>query len=222
MSLVEVMVAVTMTTLVITITAGAVALTTNQMGDNASRLDSVMQARVAMDAITRVARTAIMPSQLGCAGCSSAAFIAGDEHSMSFYANVDSDQVLPSSGNTTAGPSRVTYTVSGSVLTETVQRPDLHDVTDYNYTYCTPGTTGCAVRSRVVARDLASNALFVYYDRNGSVITTPLQSDTSRLRAVDSMDVTVQLRVGNRTRTATATTRVTLPNADSLILLEDD
>jgi hypothetical protein len=146
-----------------------------------------------------------------------AAFIEGDTRMVRFYANVDNDGILPASGTTDAGPRRVTYQVTtDNTLVETIQKPNVHSVTDFNYQYCTPGP-GCPVRTRVIARDVENGALFTYYDRAGSVITTPLQSDVSRLKAVDSIDLVLRVQPDDSAEPVTVTARVTLPNADSLI-----
>jgi hypothetical protein len=75
----------------------------------------------------------------------------------------------------------VTYSVDAQgVLTETVQKPNVHAYNDFDYQYCTPGPS-CPVRKRVLARDVEDGTLFTYYDRTGATIATPLQSAVSRL-----------------------------------------
>jgi hypothetical protein len=129
---------------------GGLIVAQRTMTDNASRLDGLSQTNVAVEGMTRVLRTAILPSQVQatCSGCDVAAFIAGDDRSVQFYANVDNDGILPATGTTDLGPRRVTYAVSNDgVLTETVQKPNVHAVSDFNYQYCTPGPS-CPVRTR--------------------------------------------------------------------------
>ena len=69
----------------------------------------------------------------------------------------------------------------------------------------------------MLARDVQPGALFTYYDRSGAVIAPPLQSATSKLKAVDSIDVVLRVQPSSGPTPATVTARVTLPNADSLI-----
>lgn len=218
-TLIEMLVVVGILGTVLAIVTEGMIVAQRTMTDNASRLDGLSQTNVALESMTRVLRTAILPSQVQatCSGCDVAAFIAGDATSVQFYANVDNDGILPASGTTDLGPRRVTYSVSNDgVLTETVQKPNVHAVTDFNFQYCTPGP-GCPVRTRVLARDVQPGALFAYYDRTGAVIAPPLQSATSKLKAVDSIDLLLRVRPSSRASAATVTARVTLPNADSLI-----
>lgn len=218
-TLIEMMVVVSVLGTVLGIVTQGLITAQRTLNENASRLHGLSQTNVATEAMTRVLRTAILPSQVQatCAGCDVAAFIEGDARMVRFYANVDNDGILPASGTTDAGPRRVTYqvTVDGD-LVETVQKPNVHAVTHFNYQYCTPGPS-CPVRSRVIARDVMSGPIFTYYDRAGSTIATPLQSDVSRLKAVDSIDLVLRVQPDANVDSATVTARVTLPNADSLI-----
>lgn len=228
-TLIEMLVVVGILGTVLAIVTEGLIVSQRTMADNASRLDGLSQTNVAVEGMTRVLRTAILPSQVQatCSSCDVAAFIAGDATSVQFYANVDNDGIMPTSGTTDLGPRRVTYAVSNSAsecgsagampcLTEKIQKPLTHAVTDYNFQYCTPGP-GCAIRSRVLARHVVPGTLFTYYDRTGAVIAPPLQSATSKLKAVDSIDVVLRVQPSNRADAATVTARVTLPNADSLI-----
>lgn len=218
-TLIEMLVVVGILGTVLAIVTEGLIVAQRTMTDNASRLSGVSQTNVAVEGMTRVLRTAILPSQVQatCSGCDVAAFIAGDDRSVQFYANVDNDGILPASGTTNLGPRRVTYTVSNAgVLSETIQKPNLHAVTDFNFQYCNPGP-GCPVRNRVLARDVLPGAVFTYYDRTGAVITPPLQSATSKLKSVDSIDLVVRVQPSSRVDSSTVTARVTLPNADSLI-----
>lgn len=171
-TVVEMLVVISILGIVLTIVTEGLIVAQRTMTDNASRLDGLSQTNVAVEGMTRVLRTAILPSQVQatCSGCDVAAFIAGDDRSVQFYANVDNDGILPATGTTDLGPRRVTYAVSNDgVLTETVQKPNVHAVNDFNYQYCTPGPS-CPVRTRVLARDVESGAIFTYYDRTGAKI----------------------------------------------------
>jgi type II secretory pathway pseudopilin PulG len=223
MTLVETIVVVALLSGVLAMAQGTLILIQRQVTGDADRLDQSQRTKVAVESLTRNLRTAILPKQLSatCGGCDIAAFIRGDERSVEFYANVDNDQgtvVLDAGGRTTQGPRRVTYRVTAAgALEETVQRPLPHFPTDFDFQYCNPTVTGCSVQRRVLARGVSTAVpLFTYYANNGTTIPYPLESAESRLKAVDSIDLVLTVQAGQRAASTTVTTRVTLPNADSL------
>lgn len=218
-TLVEMLVVVSILGIVLGIVSEGLMTAQRTMAQNASRLDGLSQTNTSVEAMTRVLRTAILPSQIQatCTGCDVAAFIEGDSTKVRFYANVDNDGILPASGATDRGPRRVTYKVENGELIETVQKPNSHDVADFNYQYCNDTSPSCPVRKRVIARDVVAGALFTYYDRTGAEISPPLQSDVSKLKAVDSIDLLLRVQPSDAVSSTTVTARVTLPNADSLI-----
>ncbi len=178
---------------------------------NSARLDQIQQGKVAMESMSKTLRTAVRPSQLNatCIGCDQAAFLQGNARSVQFYANINNPANI-------VGPSRVSYTVSNSgVLTETLQAPNVHSATDYNYQYCTPGP-GCTVTSRVLARGVSlSKTMFTYYDASNNTFSTlPLAS--TDLPRVDSIDIIVNVSSSAQVSSTTFTQRVTLPNADAV------
>ena len=188
-------------------------VTQRTVSQNGERLDQNAQAKTAMDSMSRILRTAVLPSQLNATGTTgtAAAFIQGTATSVQFYADLNNDA-------NTIGPSRVTYIVSGGVLTETLQAPNAHAVGDYNYQYCTPGPGCTTVVSRVLARNVqTTNPIFTYYAKNGSQFTDPTLT-ASELASVDSIDLLVSVKsTPNQTiHGSTLTMRVTLPNADSV------
>lgn len=225
-TLVEMIVVVGILGTVMAIVTQGLMLAQSTLNENSSRLDGLSQTNLAMEAMTRVLRTAILPSQVQatCTGCDTAAFIAGDDNKVVFYANVDNDGILPASGTTNYGPRKVTYELKNGELEEMIQKPNVHSVTDFNYQYCAnPGTSGCPATKRVLARDITTtdsstgltDPLFAYYDRDGGLLDTPLAANS--LRAVDSIDVLLRVKPSDRTKPVTVVARVTLPNADSLI-----
>jgi prepilin-type N-terminal cleavage/methylation domain-containing protein len=230
-TLIEMIVTLSILSGVIAMVTGGLMLAFRTLGGNAARLDGTAQSKTAIESMSRTLRTAIMPSQVNgtCTDCDVAAFISGDATSVVFYANVDTDNFIQYSGMNNSVPSKVSYVVDGDgVLTETVRRPDLHapsgpSAYDYQYT-CTPGSTGCEVRQRVLARDLAQDGspLFTYYDRVGAELPVPLEHEVTRLRAVDGVDILLKVRVTDRVATATTAMRVTLPNAASLHLDDEE
>jgi len=214
-TLVEMVVVVGILTVVLAAVQGTLIMTNKAVGQNAARLDQSQQARVAIDSMTRNLRTAVLPSQLNCSSCASAAFINGTATSVAFYANINNDA-------NAIGPSQVTYTITAGVLHETIQPPDAHAVGVYNYTWtsCSPGP-GCSKIDRVLARGVLTAApaaaLFTYYDKSGAAITT-LPLTATDLAKVDSVDVVIQVdsSVSSAINPTTLTQRVTLPNADSV------
>lgn len=184
------------------------------------RLTDINSARLAVSAMSRSLRTAVLPSQLDDNTSNvTAAFIQGGPTQVSFYADINNPVTLPVSGTTRYGPSQVTYSVTGGVLTQTVQPPNLHDVNDNNYQYCTPGTPGCVVYTTILARNVdASTAkpLFVYYDATGTALGS---LTASNLDDVDSIDVRVGMDsvTTSPMGTTSFTTRVSLPNHESLL-----
>jgi prepilin-type N-terminal cleavage/methylation domain-containing protein len=178
---------------------------------NSARLDQIQQGKVAMESMSKTLRTAVRPSQLNatCTGCDQAAFLQGNARSVQFYANINNPANI-------LGPSRVSYTVDNAgVLTETLQAPNPHAATDYNYQYCTPGP-GCTVISRVLARGVSlSKTMFTYYDASNNTFSTlPLAS--TDLPRVDSIDIIVNVSSSAQVSSTTFTQRVTLPNADAV------
>jgi prepilin-type N-terminal cleavage/methylation domain-containing protein len=186
------------------------------------RVTDINSARLAVANMSRTLRTAVLPSQLddsASATTITAAFIQGGPTSVQFYADIGNPVSLPPSGNTTYGPSQVTYALTAGVLTQTVQKPLSHDVNNHDYQYCTPGP-GCSVITTILARGVDANAttkpLFVYYDATGTSLGA---LSSTNLDDVDSIDI----RVGMDTvttgpmGTTSITTRVSLPNHESLL-----
>jgi prepilin-type N-terminal cleavage/methylation domain-containing protein len=197
-------------------------VTQRQVGNDSSRLDQSQLVTVAEEAMTRAMRTAILPRQLDgtCSVCNTSAFLTGDVRTVTFYANLNNDGKLDASGYTTDGPSKVTYTVtSAGALTETVQRTNAHLPTDYNYTWCDPTQSSCAKTVRTVAYGVSTTGtLFTYFDKSGATLTTPLDTSTSGLSAVDSLDISLRVQRNAKIPATTIVTRVTLPNADAALL----
>lgn len=217
-TLVELLVVVGLLAIVLAVAQESLILTNRLVGDTAVRNDESQQAKTAAEGISQTLRTAILPKLLNgtCTGCDVAAFISGNAKSVSFYANINNDLVIPTSGTTTFGPRRVTYTLGADgTLTETLQTPNVHSVSDFNFAYCTPGPS-CPVRTRILARDVVTTqALFTYYDKAGVQLPEPLEGSTTNLQSVDSIDILLTVKPRERVEGTTVTTRVMLPNADA-------
>ncbi len=217
-TLIETVVVTAMLAVVLGMAQEALILTSRTVGDNATRLNESQQAKTATEAMSQSLRTSILPKQLSgtCTGCASAAFIAGTGNSVQFYANLNNDLVVPTSGTTSFGPRKVAYVLgTDGTLTETVQAPDVHAFDNYNFTYCTPGPS-CPVRTRILARNVVTTSnLFTYYTKVGATLPVPLESVPANLQAVDSIDIFITVRTAQRVEGSSVTTRVMLPNADS-------
>jgi prepilin-type N-terminal cleavage/methylation domain-containing protein len=208
LTLVEMVVVTVILGVVLAAVQTTLIMTNKTVGQNANRIDQTQQTNVAIQAMSKTLRTAVLPSLLsGCTSCYTAAFIQGTKNSVQFYANINNDA-------NTIGPSRVSYLVNTSGdLVESIQPPT--GLVSGSYVYCTPGP-GCTVLTRVIARRVPTSlAVFTYYDHSGNVITSPTLS-AADLASVDSIDLTVQVQdLANGTPPATTmVTRVTLPNAD--------
>ena len=210
-TLIEMVVVIAILSGVLAMVVTVIIAAQKNVNGNSARLDQIQQGKVAMESMSKTLRTAVRPSQLNatCTGCDQAAFLQGNARSVQFYANINNPANI-------LGPSRVSYTVDNSgVLTETLQAPNAHAATDYNYQYCTPGP-GCTVTSRVLARGVSLNQnMFTYYDASNNTFSTlPLAS--ADLPRVDSIDIIVNISSSAQVSATTFTQRVTLPNADAV------
>ncbi len=185
------------------------------------RMNQSNTATIAMERVTRNLRTAVLQSQLTTtcvvSTCTDSAFLVGTPTSVQFYADVDNP------GNT-VGPSRVSYTVTGGVLTETVQRPDSPTPDANGYHYCTSGSPGCVIRTTELATGVqAASPVFSYY--SAASPTTPLVVGSggaltaAQLKVVDSIDVQLDVvqQGGANVGGTSLVQRVALPNADSVV-----
>jgi prepilin-type N-terminal cleavage/methylation domain-containing protein len=212
LSLIEMIVVIFILGIVLAMVQSTTITAQKDVASNASRLDQLQQSKVAMESMSKILRTSVLPTQLegSCTTCDDAAFITGDVRSVQFYANINNDSNV-------IGPSQVSYTVAADgTLTEAIHGPNPHAATDFNYQYtCTAATAGCVVRSRVLARHVdTTQALFTYYDASGATIAPPLNAAT--LPLVDSIDVLIKVKVSKMVPAVSLTERVTLPNADAV------
>ena len=211
-TMMEMVVVVMILGIVLAMVQTTLILTQRTVAGSGSRVNQTQQARVAIDSITKVLRTAVLPSQLNGTGTSStaAAFIQGTKISVQFYANINNDSNI-------VGPSQVSYNVDAAgTLTEKIQPPDAHAAGNYNYLYT---CTTCAT-TRILARNVSTTqAMFTYYTKNGATIADAVLT-AADLSSVDSVDVVVMVKA-SANQTIQATTlyeRVTLPNADSVAI----
>jgi prepilin-type N-terminal cleavage/methylation domain-containing protein len=181
-----------------------------------ARLEEVNDGRIAVSAMTRSLRTAILPSQLyDAAAVDQAAFIEASPFEMRFYANIDNP-------DNTIGPTRVTYTVNANGdLMETKQRPN-QPIVDNRFIYCDPASPTCAVDQRVLARGVDPAAsIFTYYDALG--LPFPAAELTQeQMENIDAVDIVLTVeQAGSGGNGSTYVSRIALPNHDAVIRSQD-
>jgi prepilin-type N-terminal cleavage/methylation domain-containing protein len=191
---------------------------------NAGRLEQQNWGRTAMESMSRVIRTAVLPSSLAACSCGSAvAFISGTPNSMSFYADIDN-------ANNTIGPSQVTIsvdTVTGD-LVQMTQPPDAGSGASaggYTWTACTYQAAGCLKRGKLLAKGVLAPVtapyLFTYYLHGDP---TPYGTVTAlQLGNVDAVDILMKIKLTSSAKAASSTfvQRVSLPNVDTVIEATD-
>jgi prepilin-type N-terminal cleavage/methylation domain-containing protein len=217
-TLIEMVVVIGILGIVLAIVQQATLTAFKDVGSNATRLDQAQQAKSGIESMSKVLRTAVLPSQLlgSCTLCDVSAFLQGTPNSVSFYANVNNP-------NNTIGPSKATYAVNPAdptgKLVEIIQQPDAHAVNDTNYQYCDIALPSCLTdKTRVVAYGVTGLAtLFTYYDKNGAVLNAVPPLDANELTEVDSMDILLTIKRTKTVKGTTLTQRVALPNADSVV-----
>jgi prepilin-type N-terminal cleavage/methylation domain-containing protein len=182
-----------------------------------SRLEEINDGRIAVSAMSRSLRTAILPSQLyDTSSTETAAFIEATPLSMRFYANINNP-------DNSIGPSRVTYTVSAAgELVETMQPPN-QPVINNKYVYCDPAATGCVVSRKVLARGIdPAAAIFTYYDALGAALTGSVLTQ-AQMESIDAVDVTLTVeQPGSGGDGTTYVNRIALPNHDAVIRSEEE
>jgi hypothetical protein len=213
LSLAEVIVTLGLTTLVAGFTFALLMQGVRSTGSSAVRQDNAGQSRVAIEAVSRNLRTAVSPGQfpgLSCtAGCTvTTAITAATGSSVTFYANINGAE---------AAPSRITYALTGTRLVETVQQPAVSQKT---YSFCAVGSAGCAVRTRILARNVvvptAGEPLFTYFGDGAPPPPLGAVPAAAELANIDAVDILLKVRSSAKwgTPATTVAMRVALPNAD--------
>ncbi len=190
------------------------------VGSTNARLVETQDAKIAISAMSRSLRTAILPSQLyDTSSSTEAAFILATPNLIQFYANIDNP-------NNTIGPTKVTYKVAGGVLTQTAQKPLPRVGTSKAFIYCDPN---CCPPARPAPR--CSPAASSPPVRRCSGTTTPWvfrspvpPLTAAQLEVVDAVDVSVTVSQ-QKTRFSDGTTyvlRIALPNHDAVVRAENE
>ena len=154
-----------------------------------NRTDNATQNQVAVDAISKVLRTAILPDQMAdssCVSCADTAIIQATGTQVSFYANLG-DPI---------GPDYVILQVvqdpnatqTSGMLRQILVPPIIAGTGQYKF--CDPTTAGCNHQTRTLARGLTwpATQLFAYYNFDGNQITSSAFS-TADLASVASVEV---------------------------------
>jgi type II secretory pathway pseudopilin PulG len=194
MTLVELLMAMAMLTLVLAASGAALASYQRTAASSDIRLENLAEARTIMDVVSRDIRTATRPA----AGESPFLLAAATE--VQFYANLE----------TVTGPKRVRLyvnTTTGQVIEEAVEPTG---APPYTYT----GTP----KVRIVGRHFANSAsqpLLTYLDDEGNVISTATLTADQRLQ-IDSVRIDLSIRKSNSLSVAPTTVRTTvrLPNVE--------
>jgi prepilin-type N-terminal cleavage/methylation domain-containing protein len=212
LSLMEVLVAMALSSIVLatcaTLFLGSLKTTTGTQG----RLEEINDGRVAISAMGKAMRTAILPSQLfDTSSTVEAAFIEATPTSIRFYGNLNNADNL-------VGPSKITFEVVGGQLRQTVQKPAPFDPANPKFIYCVPGTAGCMLSYTVLARGvLLTNPIFNYYDSLGNSLAGATLTEP-QLEIVDSVDISVTVaKNGVGGNGSTFVLRVALPNHDAVM-----
>jgi len=213
LGLVELLVAMALSSIVLatcaTLFLGSLKTSTGTQG----RLEEINDGRVAISAMGKAMRTAILPSQLFDATSTvEAAFIEATPMSIRFYGNLNN-------ANNLVGPSKITFEVVNGELRETVQKPNAFDPANPKFVYCVQGAAGCVIGYTVLARGviLTGAPIFTYYDALGNLLAGATLT-AAQLEDVDSVDISVTVakpRVGGGG--STFVLRVALPNHDAVM-----
>lgn len=213
MTLVELMVSLVLVSTVVAIVAGGTMTAMRHMGSNAARLTEVSTNKVAIEAMAKTLRTAVQPKDYGNLTSTEAAIIDGNGYFLRFYAALTPLQEGSCVGQSHFGPAQLRYQLTADgTLTETYREPDLHACGNRNFTYtCVVGSANCLARTRVIARDLIYQPIFVYFDQTAAVISSLPLASSGQSSAVDAIDVALKGQTG-RDETSSVVTRISLIN----------
>lgn len=193
-TLVELLVTMSLLSVVMGLITGSAIFLQRSINETDQRFDDLAQARLAMDASTKWARSAVTVVPY------SQPFLEARSNRVEFLANVDV-------GGVNAAPKQVRLQVSGGRFEERV----------FDGQLVSGGwTQSGSARTRVIARGVTNgNTLFRYFDANGVELTNGTnnlsESVRRRIRSV-GIDITVQQAPGVNVPPSRLTNRVLLPN----------
>lgn len=213
LSLVEVLVAMALSSIVLVTCATLLLGSLKTTAGTQNRLEEINDGRIAISAMGKALRTAILPSQLfDATSLEVAAFIEATPTSIRFYGNLDN-------ANNLVGPSKITFEVVGGELRRTLQKPNPFDVNNPKYVYCVPGASGCVLGYTVLARGvvLTGAPIFSYSDALGNRLSGGTLT-AGQLEIVDSVDISVTVaKKGVGGDGSTFVLNVALPNHDAVM-----
>ncbi len=233
LTLVELLVSMVVTSMLFLAVATIFTGTSRAVRVNNNRLNEANNARVAIAAIGKTLRAAVLPSQDdgdggACSGQCLSAFVQGTDTSITFFSNINNPVLHATSGNNTSGPRRVTYGLTamggttGNALTQLTQVPDLHAWDNFNWTYsaCTTAAQNCETRTLATnVAQLGAARIFTYYV-SGTQVTGGQPYGFAQLALVDSVDIVLSVQISGGsagTVPVTYVQRVALPNVDTYI-----
>jgi prepilin-type N-terminal cleavage/methylation domain-containing protein len=200
-TLVEMMIATALLSLVTTAAFGVVIVMQNQAVATTDRFTATGEGWTIADRITKDLRTAVAPTS------TTAAFASAGANDVVFYANL-------ADLNTGNGPTRLhayTSLLPGSnvsVFHEDATKPDVGG-TPGNYTY-----SGAAVNRLDGQYIDTTQPIFSYYDADGTQILPMPITGNANLRSIDAVGVTLRIRVHPRSPVVVISTRIHVRNVD--------
>lgn len=202
-TLVEVMVATSLLSVVLASAFGVLGVMQNQSLKTSDRFSATSEAQTIADRITKDLRTAVAPSS------TTAAFASADINDVVFYANL-------ANLNTGSGPTRLHAYVSQVPATgvyvfhEDYTQPDPLLSTPGNYVYT--GTPTTRLDGQYIQ---TSQPIFSYYDGSTPpvLIQTPITT-TADLRSIDQVCINLRVRVHLNSSTVVISTCIYIRNVD--------
>jgi prepilin-type N-terminal cleavage/methylation domain-containing protein len=200
-TLVEMMIATALLSVVTTAAFGAVIVMQNQAVATTDRFTAGGEARTIADRITKDIRTAVAPTS------TTAAFASASANDVVFYASL-------ADLNTGNGPTRLhayTSLVPGTsvyVFHEDATQPDVGG-TPGNYSY-----SGAPVNRLDGQYIDTTQPIFTYYNAAGTQILPMPITNNADLRSIDAVGVTLRIRVHPRSPSVVISTRIHVRNVD--------
>ena len=202
-TLIEMMVATMLLSLVVASAFGVVIVMQNQAVATSDRFTAESEGQTMADRITKDLRTAVAPTS------TSTAFASAAANDVVFYASLAN---LASPGN---GPTRLhayTSLVPGTsvyVFHEDSTAPDIGG-SPGNYTYTASNTV-----SRLDGQYIdTTQPIFTYWRADGTQILPMPISATADLRSIDAVGVTLRVRVHPHSPVVVISTRIHIRNVD--------
>jgi prepilin-type N-terminal cleavage/methylation domain-containing protein len=199
-TLIEMMIATALLSLVTAAAFGAVNVMTNQAAATSDRFTAEGQGQTIADRITKDLRTAVAPTS------TTDAFASAASNDVVFYASL-SDLSLPIG----TGPIRLhayTSLVPGTsvyIFHEDATPPDSYSPGNYTYT----GTPVSRIDGEYID---SSQPIFSYWDSAGNPINAPVPA--SQLGDIDAVGITLRIRVHPHSPVVVISTRIHIRNVD--------